>query len=161
STSRHPAEHRRLAADSLPQTAISPPTPGGADATDARRARVARPDISARAGLQYLALAGVLALAAGRDVNPLLPNRYSRIFYSAGVRSMRPSLHNFVFVSSAPGGRTRIDKPPLGLWLQAASAKLFGFSPLSLLLPEAIAGVLTVALLYLLLTRRFGPYVAI
>src|SRR5262249_24740120 len=144
STSRHPAEHRRLAADSLRQTAISPATRGGADATDARRARAARPDISARAGLQYLALAGGLAPAAVMNVNRLSQNGYSNIFYSAGVKSMLRSLHNFVFVSFDPGGLTMIDKPPLGLWLQTASAKLFGFSPLSLLLPEAIAGVLTV-----------------
>jgi 4-amino-4-deoxy-L-arabinose transferase-like glycosyltransferase len=50
-----------------------------------------------------------------------------------------------------------IDKPPLGLWLQASSAKLFGFTPLSLLLPEAIAGVLAVLVLYLIVARRFGP----
>ncbi len=43
------------------------------------------------------------------------------------------------------------------MWLQVASAKLFGFSPLSLLLPEAIAGVLAVALLYRLLALRLGP----
>ena len=49
-----------------------------------------------------------------------------------------------------------MDKPPLGLWVQAASAKIFGFSPLSLLLPEAIMGVLAVALLYYIIARRFG-----
>ena len=36
------------------------------------------------------------------------------------------------------------------------SAKAFGLSPLSLLLPEAIAGVLAVALLYFLMERRLG-----
>ena len=69
---------------------------------------------------------------------------------------MLASLHNFLFVSFDPGGLISIDKPPLALWVQAASAKLFGFSPLSLLLPEAIMGVLAVALLYRLLARRFG-----
>ncbi len=66
-----------------------------------------------------------------------------------------------MFVSSDPGGLISIDKPPLGLWLQAASAKLFGFSPLSLLLPEAIVGVLSIAALYYVLNRRFGWYAAI
>src|SRR5262249_45358475 len=132
-----------------------------ADPTDARPATPTPRVIGARAGLHYLALAGVLVLAAVLNLNRLSQNGYSNIFYSAGVKSMLRSLHNFVFVSFDPGGLTMIDKPPLGLWLQAASAKLFGFSPLSLLLPEAIVGVLTVALLYLLLTRRFGPYVAI
>ncbi len=74
---------------------------------------------------------------------------------------MLRSLHNFLFVSFDPGGLITVDKPPLALWVQAASAKLFGFSPLSLLLPEAIAGVLAVALLYVLLARRLGVAAAI
>jgi len=44
--------------------------------------------------------------------------------------------------------------------VQVASAKVFGFSPLSLLLPEAIAGVLAVALLYVVLARRLGAAAA-
>ena len=64
---------------------------------------------------------------------------------------MLRSLHNFFFVSFDPGGLVTVDKPPLALWVQAASAKLFGFSPLSLLLPEAIIGVLAVAVLYVVL----------
>ena len=65
------------------------------------------------------------------------------------------------FVSFDPGGLVTVDKPPLALWVQAASAKLFGFSPLSLLLPEAIVGVLAVAALYLMLARRFGAGAAL
>ena len=49
-----------------------------------------------------------------------------------------------------------VDKAPLGLWVQAASAKVFGFSGLSLLVPEALAGVLSVAVLYYLVARVFG-----
>jgi len=44
----------------------------------------------------------------------------------------------------------------LGLWVQAASAKLFGYSRLSLLVPEALAGVLAVAMLYRLVAGAFG-----
>jgi 4-amino-4-deoxy-L-arabinose transferase-like glycosyltransferase len=69
---------------------------------------------------------------------------------------MMRSLHNFFFVSYDPGGLITVDKPPLGLWAQAASAKIFGFSPLSLTLPDAIMGVLAVAVLYYVVARRFG-----
>jgi len=110
---------------------------------------------------EHLALAAVLTLSAVLNLNRLSQNGYANIFYSAGVRSMLRSLHNFVFVSFDPGGLVTVDKPPLGLWLQATSAKLFGFSPLSLLLPGALAGVLTVALLYYVLTRRFGSLAAL
>jgi 4-amino-4-deoxy-L-arabinose transferase-like glycosyltransferase len=94
------------------------------------------------------------------NTHKLSQNGYANIFYSAAVKSMGRSLHNFVFVSFDPGGLVTVDKPPLALWVQAASAKLFGFSPLSLLLPEAIAGVLAVALLYVILARRLGPIAA-
>jgi 4-amino-4-deoxy-L-arabinose transferase-like glycosyltransferase len=107
-----------------------------------------------------LALVPVVALSAVLNTVRLSQNGYANIFYSAGVKSMLRSLHNFLFVSFDPGGLVMIDKPPLALWVQAASAKLFGFSPLSLMLPEAIAGVLAVALLYLMLERRLGTAAA-
>jgi 4-amino-4-deoxy-L-arabinose transferase-like glycosyltransferase len=114
-----------------------------------------------RPGLHHLALLAVLALAAVLDVHRLSQNGYGNIFYSAGVKSMLRSWHNFFFVSFDPGGLITVDKPPLALWLQAASAKLFGFAPLSVLLPEAIVGVLSVALLYRMLARRIGGWAAV
>jgi 4-amino-4-deoxy-L-arabinose transferase-like glycosyltransferase len=138
------------------------PTPAGADFQRAPVAtRRRRPLAGVRPGPRHLALGAILALSAVLNVHRLSQNGYANIFYSAGVKSMLRSLHNFVFVSFDPGGLMTIDKPPLALWVQAASAKLFGFSALSLLLPEAIAGVLAVALLYHLLIRRFGQFAAL
>ena len=99
----------------------------------------------------------MLGLSAVLNVNRLSHNEYANTFYSASVQSMLHSLHNFLFVSFDPGGLISVDKPPLGLWVQALSAKAFGFTPLSLLLPEAIAGVLAVAVLYRVVTPRLGP----
>jgi 4-amino-4-deoxy-L-arabinose transferase-like glycosyltransferase len=42
------------------------------------------------------------------------------------------------------------------LWIQATSAYLFGFHPWSLLLPQALFGIVCVALLYHLVARSFG-----
>ncbi len=147
---------------SSPQAATSPgpASAGGAIGgapESARRLRL--PEVGAAA--RHLALGAVLALSAFMNVYRLSQNGYANIFYSAGVKSMLVSLHNFVFVSSDPGGLITVDKPPLALWVQAASAKLFGFSPLSLLLPEAIAAVLSVAALYYVLNRRFGWWAAV
>jgi 4-amino-4-deoxy-L-arabinose transferase-like glycosyltransferase len=122
---------------------------------------VARERQRVRLAPQHLALAGVLALSAVLNVNKLAQNGYANIFYSAGVKSMLRSWHNFVFVSFDPGGLVTVDKPPLALWVQAISAKIFGFSPLSLMLPEAIAGVLAVAALYWVMARRFGAWAAV
>jgi 4-amino-4-deoxy-L-arabinose transferase-like glycosyltransferase len=77
-------------------------------------------------------------------------------YYPPAVRSMMDNWHNFFFASYDPGGFVTIDKPPVGFWLQVASAKLFGFNSVSILLPQALAGVLSVLLLYYLVRRHFG-----
>ena len=105
-------------------------------------------------------LLGVVALAALLNTWALAQNGYANVYYSAGVKSMLESWHNFVFLAADPAGLISIDKPPLGLWLQTASAKLFGFTPLSLLLPQAIAGVIAVAALYVIVRKRFGTLAA-
>jgi 4-amino-4-deoxy-L-arabinose transferase-like glycosyltransferase len=69
---------------------------------------------------------------------------------------MMDSWHNFFFAAYDPGGFVSIDKPPVGFWLEVASAKLFGFNSVSILLPQALAGVLAVLLLYYLVRRHFG-----
>src|SRR5438445_10989713 len=68
-------------------------------------------------------------------------------FYDAAVRSMSISWHNFFFGAFEPGGSVSIDKPPVDLWLQVASVKLLGFSSTTLKLPEAFAGIISVAIL--------------
>jgi 4-amino-4-deoxy-L-arabinose transferase-like glycosyltransferase len=81
---------------------------------------------------------------------------FANLYYAATVKSMLMNWHNFFFASFDPGGFVTVDKPPLGFWVQAASAFIFGFSGVSLLLPQALAGVLSVALLYHLVARVFG-----
>src|ERR687886_1158479 len=103
-----------------------------------------------------LALAAVLLLSAFLNLFRLTNAGYGNTYYAAAVKDMLTSWHNFFFVSFDAGFVT-VDKPPLGLWIQAASAYLFGFDGVSLLLPEALAGVLSVALLYQLVRRVFGP----
>jgi 4-amino-4-deoxy-L-arabinose transferase-like glycosyltransferase len=114
-----------------------------------------------RLRVRHLALAAVMALSAVMNAYRLSQNGWANVFYSAGVKSMLRSFHNFVFVSFDPGGLVMIDKPPLGLWVQAVSAKLFGFTPLSLLLPEAIMGMLAVAAIYWAVTPCFGAIAGI
>jgi 4-amino-4-deoxy-L-arabinose transferase-like glycosyltransferase len=78
-------------------------------------------------------------------------------FYDAAVRSMSQSLHNFFFGVYEPGGSVAIDKPPIDLWLQVISVKLFGFGSVALKLPQAVAGTLAVPLLFDAVRRIFGP----
>jgi 4-amino-4-deoxy-L-arabinose transferase-like glycosyltransferase len=77
-------------------------------------------------------------------------------FYDAAVRSMGLSWHNFFFGAFEPGGSVSIDKPPVDLWLQVASVKLLGFSRTSLKLPEALAGIAAVPLLFATVKRMWS-----
>jgi 4-amino-4-deoxy-L-arabinose transferase-like glycosyltransferase len=107
--------------------------------------------------LSALGLAGVLTLSAALNLWNLANNGYSNLYYSTAVQSMVQSWHNFFFASYDAGGFITVDKPPVALWVQALSVKLFGFNSLALLVPEALAGVASVALLYFLVKRLFGP----
>src|SRR5947209_4515767 len=102
-----------------------------------------------------LALGGIILISIFMDFFLLGQNGFST-YYPPAVRSMMDNWHNFFFASYDPGGFVTIDKPPLGFWLQVFSAKLFGFTPFSVLLPQAVAGVLSVILLYYLVRRHFG-----
>jgi 4-amino-4-deoxy-L-arabinose transferase-like glycosyltransferase len=105
---------------------------------------------------QRLALGGVLLLAAFLTMFRLDRQGYGNTYYAAAVKSMLLNWHNFFFASFDPAGFVTIDKPPLGYWLQALVARLFGFSGLALLLPQALAAVLAVALLSVLIADYFG-----
>src|SRR5215204_6754585 len=103
-----------------------------------------------------LLLSAVLALSAFLNLSWLTSEGYANVYYAATVKNMLASWHNFFF-ASYDAGFVSVDKPPLGFWIQAASAYLFGFHGWSILLPQALAGVLSVALLYYLVRRAFGP----
>jgi 4-amino-4-deoxy-L-arabinose transferase-like glycosyltransferase len=105
---------------------------------------------------QRLALTAIVGLSAFLNLFQLTREGYGNTYYAATVKNMLTSWRNFFFVSSDAGFVT-VDKPPLGFWIQAASAKVFGFQGWSILLPQAIAGVLSVGLVYYLVRRAMGP----
>ena len=101
-----------------------------------------------------LAIAAALRLAAlGRvPTNP---------YYDAAVRSMGTSWAAFLSGAFEPGRRVAIDKPPVDLWLQVASTRVFGFGTVALLLPEALGGIALVAAVMWLLRGLFGRSAAL
>src|SRR3954453_20124223 len=103
-------------------------------------------------------LLGLIGLAAVLNLWGLSINGWANTYYSAAVRSITSSWHNFLFVSLDPSGLMTVDKPPLALWVQALSARLFGFHPLSMLIPQALMGVGAAVLVYDLTRRRFGRF---
>ncbi|MEA2411696.1 MAG: hypothetical protein QOC77_2257 [Thermoleophilaceae bacterium] len=124
------------------------------EATSAR----ARPRARAwpRALRSPLLLIAAVTLAAAAFRLYQIGATHTNPFYDAAVRSMGQSWHNFFFGAYEPSGSVSIDKPPLDLWLQVASTKLFGFNPAALIVPQALAATAAVPLLYDLVRRFFG-----
>jgi 4-amino-4-deoxy-L-arabinose transferase-like glycosyltransferase len=134
-----------------PTTPVSPATPL-ADGSERLRERLTA--LSRRLPRPELAL--LLVLAAVLYLWGLSRNGWANDYYSAAVRSMSSSWHNFLFASADPSGVMTVDKPPLALWVQALSVRVFGYSSLSMLVPQALMGVASVGLLYDVVRRRFG-----
>ena len=103
-----------------------------------------------------LVLAAILLGSLALQTIRLDRQGFGNPYYAAAVRSMLQGWHTFFFASFDPTGWVSVDKPPLGLWLQAASARLLGYHGFSLLLPQALAMVASVALLGLLVRQAFG-----
>ncbi|MCM3727167.1 glycosyltransferase family 39 protein [Neobacillus cucumis] len=104
--------------------------------------------------VDYL-LVGILVLSAGLNFYNL-NNAGSNTYYTAAVKSMMQNFHAFFYASFDPVGFITVDKPPVALWVQTLSAKIFGLSDFSVLLPEALAGVFSVYLMYILVKPKFG-----
>src|SRR5215207_7159754 len=118
--------------------------------------RVVRPWAAERLGWERFALLGVLAVAAALCLWNLTISGYSNEYYAAAARAGSESWTAWFFGSLDPGSFITVDKPPLSLWLMGLSARVLGFSSFSLLLPQALATVASVGLLYATVRRVFG-----
>ncbi len=105
---------------------------------------------------EFVGIASIVLLAVWLRFSNIDSLGYVNHYYTAGVKSMLQSWHNFFFAAAEPGGSVTIDKPPLGLWLQVISAFFLGVNGFSVLLPELLAGTFSVVVLYYLVRRSFG-----
>ncbi|MEO8539907.1 MAG: glycosyltransferase family 39 protein [bacterium] len=112
------------------------------------------------AHFEAFGIATILCIAGGLRFYEL-DDTGQNLFYAAGVRSMLDSWHNFFYLSFDPGGNLAIDKPPLGLWLEAGSARLFGFHYWALAAPQALAGVAATGVLFAIVRRTYGAGIAL
>jgi len=118
--------------------------------TTSRTPTVQRPRWERPAFLGLLLATGVLYI-----VN-LGVNGYANAFYSAAVQAGSQSWEAFFYGSSDAGNSITVDKPPAFLWVMGLSVRLFGLNSWAILVPEALMGVLAVALLYSIVRRRFS-----
>src|SRR5207237_5960513 len=95
-------------------------------------------------------------LSLDLNVSGSMQSGYGNTYYAAAVRSMSTSWSNFFFGAFDPGGFITVDKPPAFLWVDALSARIFGYFTWSIMLPSAVAGAASVALLWLSVRRSSG-----
>ncbi|MGW8783397.1 ArnT family glycosyltransferase [Streptomyces sp. NPDC055796] len=139
----------------FPERAPNPPgttadATAGASAAAAGRPRWERP--------AYVAL--LLATAVLLLWN-LGASGYANSFYSAAAQAGSESWKAFFFGSSDAGNSITVDKPPAALWPMALSVRLFGLGGWQILVPQALMGVGTTAVLYAAVRRHFGPAAAL
>lgn len=107
------------------------------------------------------ATVGVVALAAIVYLVNLTVSGFANTYYSAAALAGSQSWSAWFFGSLDAANFITVDKPPLGTMLLGLSVRLFGLSSWSILLPEALAGVATVAVLIATVRRTFGPVEAV
>lgn len=103
------------------------------------------------------ALAALLITAAAFWSIGLSRNGWANAFYSAAVQAGSKSWKAFLFGSSDAANAITVDKPPAALWPMELSARIFGVNTWSIQLPQVLLGVASVALLYVIVKKRFGP----
>lgn len=82
---------------------------------------------------------------------------YANSFYAAAVQAGTKDWTALLFGSLDAGNAITVDKPPAALWIPGLAGRIFGFSPLSMLVPQALMGVAAVGHLYLTVKRVSGP----
>ncbi|WP_067571361.1 glycosyltransferase family 39 protein [Nocardia acidivorans] len=106
---------------------------------------------------EYPALAALLIGTAVAYLWNLSVNGWANSFYAAAVQAGSVSWKAFFFGSSDAANSITVDKTPLSLWPMEISVRLFGLHSWSMLLPQALIGVASVALLWATVRRVFGP----
>ncbi|WP_263168194.1 ArnT family glycosyltransferase [Streptomyces sp. SCSIO ZS0520] len=102
------------------------------------------------------AFLGLLLLVAVGYLWDLSASGWSNSFYSAAAQAGSADWKAFFFGSLDAGNAITVDKPPAALWPMALSVRLFGLDSWAILVPEALMGVGTAAVLYAAVRRRFS-----
>ncbi|MEU5302862.1 glycosyltransferase family 39 protein [Streptomyces noursei] len=127
---------------------------GGAARRAPWRSPVGQPAY-ARPALLVIAVLAAVLYAWG------INHSHYHTFYANAVRSMTQSWQAFFYGSFDPSNSITLDKLPGFLWPQAISARIFGFHPWALTLPQVLEGVASLLVLYRLVRRWAGDNAAL
>ena len=121
--------------------------PGGCAARTARPPGGSRPSASGPRAVAYLW--------------NLTASGYANTYYSAAAQAASQSWSAMFFGSIDAAGFITVDKPPVSLWAMGLSVRVLGLSPFAILLPEALAGIGAVLLLWDAVRRQLGREAAL
>ncbi|MFD9682669.1 ArnT family glycosyltransferase [Rhodococcus sp. NPDC059969] len=104
-----------------------------------------------------LALTTLLAATAVLYLWNLTASGYANTFYAAAAQAGSQDWKAWFFGSLDTSNFITVDKPPASLWVMGLSGRIFGFSSASLLVPQALMGVGSVAIVYAAVKRVASP----
>ena len=107
---------------------------------------------------QRLSMGVLLALTALVYIANISVNAMSNSFYAAAAQAGSQNWKALLFGSLDTSNFITVDKPPVSQWVMGLSGQLFGFSSASMLIPEALMAVASVALVYGGVSRLSGAW---
>ncbi len=103
----------------------------------------------------------LLAATAVAYIWDLGASGWANSFYSAAAQAGASSWKALFFGSFDASNAITVDKPPASLWAMGLSARVFGVNSWSILVPQALMGVGSVALVVMAVKRWFRPGAAL
>ena len=113
-------------------------------------------ELDKRSWLEKWTLPALLVLTGALYLFGALHNGMANSYYAAAVQAASQDWTAWLFGSLDAASYVSVDKPPLATMVMGLSARLFGFSSFSMLLPSVLAGVGSVWLVYAAVKRQFG-----
>ena len=113
-------------------------------------------ELDNRSWLEKMTLPILLIATGALYLFGAMHNDMANSYYAAAVQAASQNWTAWLFGSLDAANYVSIDKPPLATMIMGLSARLFGFSSFSMLLPSVLAGVGSVWLLYSAVKRQFG-----
>jgi 4-amino-4-deoxy-L-arabinose transferase-like glycosyltransferase len=144
--------------DQFPQMVLPPPV-GAPEAVEQSRRGWARPP--GEPTWYRPSLAGLLGATLVAYLWGLGASGWANAYYSAAAQAGASSWKAWFFGSFDAANAITVDKPPAALWVMGLSARLFGVNSWSILVPEALMGVATVAVVVVAVKRWFRPGAAL
>ena len=113
-------------------------------------------ELDKRSWFEKWTLPVLLALTGALYLFGALHNGMANSYYAAAVQAASQDWTAWLFGSLDATNYVSVDKPPLATMVMGLSARLFGFSSFSMLLPSVLAGVGSVWLVYAAVKQQFG-----